>query len=56
MRATGEDFALGIRTMLDLAPHEREALKRRARSWVEEYGDWPSIARTYAQSLTQLLV
>ncbi|MCG5075618.1 glycosyltransferase family 4 protein [Paraburkholderia tagetis] len=56
VRATGEDFALGIRTMLDLAPYEREALKRRARSWVEENGDWQSIARVYAQSLTQLLV
>ncbi|PVX82159.1 glycosyltransferase family 4 protein [Paraburkholderia unamae] len=55
VRATGEDFALGIRTMLGLAADDREALKRRARSWVEANGDWQSIARTYAQSLTQLL-
>ncbi|HKR43986.1 MAG TPA: glycosyltransferase family 4 protein [Paraburkholderia sp.] len=56
VQATSEQFALVIRTTLDLAPDEREALKRRARDWVETNGDWRSIARTYAQSLTELLV
>jgi glycosyltransferase involved in cell wall biosynthesis len=55
VRATGEDFAQGIRAMLELAPAQREALKQRARKWVEAHGDWRSIARVYERSLTELL-
>lgn len=55
VQASGDDFAPGIQAMLDLAPAQREALKQRARSWVEANGDWRSIAQTYAQSLAQLL-